>query len=46
MTHFTEAEHLKQLRIVDQGTIIVYYLLEGNKMKNNMHILPILLQLN
>lgn len=31
MTHFTEAEHLKWLRTIDQGTIIFYYLLEGKK---------------
>lgn len=46
MSHFTEAEHLKQLRIIDQGRIIIYYLLEGNKIKTNMHILHVLLELN
>lgn len=39
MTHFSEEEYLKQLRVTDQETILLYDLLEEKKRKINMHVL-------
>lgn len=41
MTHFTEVKH--QLRIIDQGTVSLNYLMEGKKRKNNVYILHVCL---